>query len=409
MQRREIEPGLLSIFRLYTLVRLVVMPVLAGFYYFRYPFTLEPGLIGILILFVLDVVGLLLILSVHWFELHLGRYYLPLALVASGALPIIEVRSGVTLFAATSVPDFWLVFPFAVVPLILTAWQYGFRIVMYFVSGLAALEAAYLLSCAFTSRMHALYSWASLLGRAAILMLIGHIVTTLMTEQREQRQALLDANRQLMRYAATLEHLAVSRERNRLARELHDTLAHTLSALAVQLDASIALWEQAPARAREMVGRALSTARSGLDETRRALTSLRAAPLVDLGLALSVQTLAESAADRGGLMLEMSLDERLEGLPSEVEQTFYRVAQEALDNVTRHAMASRVAVTLRRQGQLLMLQISDNGGGIAEGPAEDRYGMKGMAERAQLIGATLEIQSTTEGGTVVRLVKELER
>ena len=136
MQRREIEPGLLSIFRLYTLVRLVVMPVLAGFYYFRFPFKLDPALMGILILFVLDVVGLLLLLSVRWFEQHLGRYYLPLALVASGALPVIEVRSGVALFAATATPDFWLVFPFAVVPLILTAWQYGFRIVLCFVGGL---------------------------------------------------------------------------------------------------------------------------------------------------------------------------------------------------------------------------------------------------------------------------------
>ena len=368
MQRREIEPGLLSTFRLYTLVRLVVMPVLAGFYYFRYPFTLDPALFGILILFVLDVVGLLLILSVHWFELHLGRYFLPLALVVSGALPIIEVRSGVSLFTVVDVPDFWLVFPFAVVPLIVTAWQYGFRTVLYFVGGLATIEGMYLLRCTFPSSMQALYSWASLVGRAAILVLIGHIVTTLMSGQRDQRQELRDANRQLVRYAATLEQLAVSRERNRLARELHDTLAHALSALTVQLDASTVIWEQAPERAREMVNRALAMARAGLDETRRALASLRAAPLVDLGLALAVQALAESAAERAGLTLDTSVDDGVEGVPVEVQQTFFRVAQEALDNVTRHAMASRVAVTLRRQGRLLMLQISDNGRGHVARP-----------------------------------------
>jgi signal transduction histidine kinase len=329
--------------------------------------------------------------------------------VASGALPLIEVRTVVTAYASSGMPDFWLVFPFEVIPLILTAWQYNFRVVLWYVGGLGLLEAAYLTIGSFISPMHAFYGWASLAGRAAILVLIGHIVTTLMEKQREQRQQLREANRQLVRYASTLEQLAVSRERNRLARELHDTLAHTLSALTVQLDASTAVWDQAPQRAREMVQHALDTARSGLGETRRALASLRAAPLVDLGLALALQSLADNIAERRGLDVKTEIATGLESLPAEVEQTYYRVAQEALDNVVRHAGASETTLRLQRDNNALVLEVRDDGRGMSPERDGDRYGLQGMRERAELIGATLEVASTPEAGTTVRLVKELGR
>jgi len=409
MKHREIEPGLVAIFRLYTLVRLVVMPILAGFYYFRFPLKLDPTLLGILVLFVVDVVGLLLLLTVHWLQQHLGRYFLPLALLASGALPLIEVRTVVTAYASTGMPDFWLVFPFEVIPLILTAWQYDFRVVLWYVGGLALLEAIYLIIGSFLSPMHAFYGWASLTGRAAILVLIGHIVTTLMDEQRQQRRQLRDANQRVLRYASTLEQLAVSRERNRLARELHDTLAHTLSALTVQLDASAAIWERAPQRAHEMVQHALDTARTGLSETRRALASLRAAPLVDLGLALALQSLADNAGERGGLKVSTEIASGLEGLPGEIEQAYYRVAQEALDNVIRHAGASEISLRLQRHGGALVLEVRDDGRGMASASDVDRFGIQGMRERATLIGATLEVTSSADAGTTVRLTKELER
>ncbi|MEN6479907.1 MAG: sensor histidine kinase [Anaerolineales bacterium] len=407
MERSEIEPGLVPVFRMYTLVRLIVMPLLAGFYYFRFPLKSEPALFGILTLFVFDIVGLLLLLSVHWFAQHLGRYLLPLALIASGVLPLIEVRSAMTLYAAANMPDFWLVFPFAVVPLILTAWQYRFQVVVAFVGLLAAVEGAFLISGTFTSPMHAIYSWASLAGRSAMLLLIGHIVTTLMEEQREQRKQLREANRRLVRYAGTLEQLAISRERNRLARELHDTLAHALSALTVQLDASIAIRQQAPERSAEMVDRALMTARSGLDDTRRALASLRAAPLDDLGLTLSLQSLVESAAERGALRITMAIDDGLEELDPEIEQAYFRVAQEALENTVRHARARNVTVSLKRDGPWLTLEIADDGQGFDLDTPDDRYGLQGMRERAQLIGAQLSVESSPERGTVVRLSKEL--
>ncbi|MFN2156637.1 MAG: sensor histidine kinase, partial [Anaerolineae bacterium] len=186
---------------------------------------------------------------------------------------------------------------------------------------------------------------------------------------------------------------------------LHDTLAHALSGLAVQLDAIAALWDPMPPRARLMLERALAITRTGLDETRRALQSLRATPLEDMGLSLAVQELAESTTARAGLELRIKLPGPLGNLTPEVEQCFYRVAQEALENVIRHANATIVGVSLYRRDGQLTLEIEDDGMGFsAEADRErDQLGIRGMRERAELIGADLQVRSLEGEGTVVRL------
>jgi signal transduction histidine kinase len=260
--------------------------------------------------------------------------------------------------------------------------------------------------------------------RTVFFILIGYIVCHLMTEQRAQRQELDKANQRLVRYAATLEELAISQERNRLARELHDTLAHTLSALAVQLDAIATVWVQVPPRVRTMLQRALAMTRTGLDDTRRALGALRATPLEDVGLAAAVSQLAEAAAARGGLALHLEVSESPWNLVPEVEQCYYRVAQEAIENVVKHAQARSMRVSLLCEEGSLLLQVADDGLGFSVETLEAepepsgqrnlsrayegsytavKFGIRGMQERAELIGASLEIESTEGGGTIVRL------
>jgi len=204
-----------------------------------------------------------------------------------------------------------------------------------------------------------------------------------------------------------VEQLSVSRERNRLARELHDTLAHTLSGLAVQLDALASLWQPEPPRARQILDHALATARDGLDETRRVLQDLRAAPLEDLGLALAIRYLAENAAARGSLSLELDVASHVNGVSPEDEQGFYRVAQEALTNVVEHAGAQNLAVSLAWHDGQLVLQVADDGRGLVpDGAGEAQgLGLQGMRERAELMGGALEVTSRADGGTVVNLRK----
>jgi signal transduction histidine kinase len=210
----------------------------------------------------------------------------------------------------------------------------------------------------------------------------------------------------LAHYSATLEQLAISRERNRLARELHDTLAHTLSSLAVQLEAVRSLWERDPAGARALLDTSLAATRGGLGEARRALQALRAAPLEDLGLPLALRRLAEAAAERAGIALDLRLPERDPELPPDVEQCVYRVAQEALENVVRHAQASQVAVHLEQDGRQVTLLVRDDGQGFdsAQLNGDQRFGLQGMHERARLVGGQLELTSRPGGCTTLRLV-----
>jgi signal transduction histidine kinase len=153
-----------------------------------------------------------------------------------------------------------------------------------------------------------------------------------------------------------------------------------------------------------MLDQATATTRSGLTEARRALHALRAKPLEDLGLALALSTLAESVAARTGLTLDLDIQHHLEQMAPDVEQCIYRVEQEALTNVARHAGARSLRVALTRENGALRLTIADDGHGFDPTAANGtHYGLKGLRERAEMIGATLEVHSRPQQGTTVRL------
>jgi signal transduction histidine kinase len=174
-----------------------------------------------------------------------------------------------------------------------------------------------------------------------------------------------------------------------------------------------------------MLQRALAMTRTGLDDTRRALGALRATPLEDKGLAAATRDLAEGAASRSGLSLKFIVVEPLGSLMPEVEQCYYRVAQEAIENVVKHAQANSLRVSLLREQNLsgtggLVLEVTDDGRGFSVEALEPepvyverrrtgrgydavKFGIKGMQERAELIGARLEIESVLGQGTVIRL------
>ncbi|MEM7142757.1 MAG: sensor histidine kinase, partial [Actinomycetota bacterium] len=212
--------------------------------------------------------------------------------------------------------------------------------------------------------------------------------------------------------AASLEELTISRERNRLARELHDTLAHSLSAVTVQLGAVETLWENNPDQAKALLAQADESARDGLDEARRALQALRATPLEDLGLVLALEALAKEAAARTNATLHLDLpDKNLAFLEPHIEQSVYRVAQEALENCARHARAKTIWVKLIGSAEQLELSIKDDGQGFdqSDSTPSGHYGVAGMKERASVIGGTLQVKSLIDEGTTVQLVVPLTK
>jgi len=405
MKEYPLEPGVLATFRLYIVVRLFFVLVAAGFYFAWYQPEIKPVLVLYLLPFLIDILILSAYLNSTWLRRKLGAFYLPLALIASVAAPAVQGGYVLPMMGASGAFAFLLGFSLQLVPLILTAWQYSFRWVLLFGLGEALFEFMLLSSTAGLDLNELRWSTVSLVGRSMLSIFVSYVISNLIDEQRRQRRELAEANRKLLRYASTLEQLAISQERNRLARELHDTLAHALSGLAVQLDAIATVWDPIPPRAKSMLERALSITRIGLDETRRALLALRAMPLEDLGLGRAVRELAENAAERAGLLLELNVPERIDGLSPEVEQCYYRVAQEALENVTQHAGAKRVFVSLEQVDGFLTLTIADDGTGFVDGAGltAGRYGLRGMQERADLVGGTLEVNSAPGAGTTIRL------
>ena len=413
MKSGSVEPGLLRVFRWYAGLRFALY-LLAGLRFLLSPDVsarIEFDPFPYLWLNLFGMAILLVYLSLPWLQQRTGRVYLPVGIILAASSLILE-----RLFAPSFAIWFWQPDPFFYVLLILVAWQYDFRAVLLFTLGTSALEITLNLLIpqqiitleqfgGITNQMIAI---GSLVLRTFSFLIIGFVITRLVSAQRRQRKALAEANIKLVQYAATVEQLTISRERNRLSRELHDTLAHTLSALVVQIDAVMAVWEPIPARAGEMLAGMLESTRRGLDETRRSLRALRAAPLEEMGLALALSALAEDFAARKGMSLDLDVPEDIDNPPPEIEHGFYRVAQEALENVVQHAGAQQVRVKLEEYKGNLTLTVADDGRGFntEKESSEQQLGLLGMYERAELIGAQLEVISEVDEGTLVRLSKE---
>jgi signal transduction histidine kinase len=200
-----------------------------------------------------------------------------------------------------------------------------------------------------------------------------------------------------------LEQLTVSRERNRLARELHDTVAHSLTALSLSLETAKAYFDVDLSQTRELVDKSIEATRKGVDETRRALKSLRSSDLEDLGLQLAIKKMTESAASRFSLDLELTLDP-MPSLSPDVEQTIYRISQEAIENITRHSQAKKFSIQLTHNDDVNLI-IQDDGIGfdMKSKQPTGHFGLIGMKERAELAGGSLKIESEKNKGTKVTL------
>lgn len=296
-------------------------------------------------------------------------------------------------------------FPLLLMALVLTAWRYGWTYVAVYTGAIALMTLGLQLSFYRPGGAPLTAPVTMLLIQTVSFLVVGYFVSILIRRMQEQQASLARANAQLADYASTLEELTVTRERNHMARELHDTLAHTLSGLAVQLETVRAYWEIDGAAARKMLDEALVATRSGLQETRRALKSLRSGPLQDLGLALALRALARETAERGDLALRLALPEYLPAMSLAVEQCIFRVAQEATTNAVHHAQAKTLVVRLTA-GTAIVLQVIDDGVGfdVDAAPTEWHYGLVGMRERAHLVGGELLITSGIGHGTEVKLV-----
>lgn len=343
-------------------------------------------------------------------QVRLGRAFLPLIIVCMSALPTlitILLAPELTPGPLTSAEGMSLrLLPVLFMALVLVAWQYRWRHVVLFSLGMGALGLMPFSGHIPAFRLPFDPGTLVALIQTISFLTVGYCISALMNRLHTQHVALAQAHAQLRHYASTLEQLTISRERNRLARELHDTLAHTLSGLTVQLETVKAYWDVDPSVAKTTQAAALEAARAGLQETRRALKALRASPLDDLGLSLGLRELAATAAAAANLQLTFAASPELPLLAPDIEQCIYRIAQEALANVIRHANARHLIVQLTHEEDKLSLVVQDDGCGfdVQQGVQAGHFGLAGMRERAQLAGGQLLMSSQPGAGTLVRLL-----
>jgi signal transduction histidine kinase len=407
MKSARLEPGILSIFRLFLIVQFILIMVSLMVHHARGYLEGHPES-------AITIVGACLLvlfgyLSWPWLGTKLGRFYLPVGLLFSTVFSLAAqdffLTVPVSVSGGGSEESAWQLFLFLFVPLVLIGWQYGFKPVIVYCFFITFLDLALIRYAnpdyfALQQTFHRL-----LFIRSLSFLLVGYVISRIMQQLRRECLALQEANQHLERYVGALEQLTVSRERNRVARELHDTLAHTLSGVAVQLEAVDSLWTSDRRQARGILRHSLRATRDGLTETRKAIQALRATPLEDLGLCRALRDYAEAAAGRAGFQLQLELPEQPAGLPAEVEQCFYRIGQEAIENVVRHAETKTVRVSLVQAGAGLHMEIADDGIGFDPQAASPgpHFGLQGMDERAQAIHAVLDVASRPGGGTCVRL------
>lgn len=231
-------------------------------------------------------------------------------------------------------------------------------------------------------------------------------------ESQRLLEALQQANVRLQEYASRAEALAVAEERNRMAREMHDTLGHRLTVASVQLEGAQRLIAKDPGRAEHMVGTVREQVKEALAELRRTVAALRQPLEADLLLVQALEHLAVSFQEATGVPVEADIQQDMPEIGEDQRLVVYRAAQEALTNIQRHARARRAWLRLQGRENCLILEIEDDGIGLesAQESLEVRsgYGLIGLRERAGRIGGQLNIDSSPHGGVRVTVQVPLE-
>lgn len=205
-----------------------------------------------------------------------------------------------------------------------------------------------------------------------------------------------EANRKLREYAVQAEELAATRERNRLAREIHDSLGHYLTVVNVQIEAARVMLDPDRNRALESLGKAQSLTQDGLNEIRRSVASLRASPLDNKSLTEALRTfVAENQA--AGIATEMQVLGECRPLSPQAELTLYRAGQEALTNTRKHSKARSTRLLLDfGDAAKVKLSVTDDGAGSDN--STGGFGLLGLRERAQLLNGAVRVRTAPGKG-----------
>jgi two-component system sensor histidine kinase UhpB len=222
------------------------------------------------------------------------------------------------------------------------------------------------------------------------------------TDRRRAEEALRASHAQLRQLAHRLDEVR-EEELTRISREIHDELGHALTALRLDLAWLVPKLRRNQEPVRQKAGEVLALVDDTIDSVRRIASKLRPPALEDLGLAAAIDALLERLSDQTGIQVELQAS--ADDVPAGAHRALYRIVQEALTNVARHARASRVEVQLRRAADAIVLEVADDGIGIRPGMLDNpgTLGLVGMRERAAALGATFRVEAGAGRGTTIRV------
>lgn len=240
------------------------------------------------------------------------------------------------------------------------------------------------------------------------------LINALLAERqsREQLETVYQelelTHQQLRQYALRIEDQATLQERNRIAREIHDGLGHTLAAQTIQINNALLYWQTDPEKLLLFLNQAKKLGAEALLEVRRSLLVLRSTPLQGQTLDVAIHRLLTEFQHNTGI--QPSCQVQIPGhLPTDVNTTLYRILQESLTNIYKHAQASEVAVQLEQDSEMLHLSIYDNGQGFNPLQNTTGFGLQGLRERAAALGGNLKLSSQPGSGCSVDVFLPLSK
>lgn len=242
----------------------------------------------------------------------------------------------------------------------------------------------------------------------SLALLFVFLLVDALLNVHSNQQNLEIAHARLQQYALQVEGQAALQERNRIAREIHDSLGHSLTAQTILLENVLLFWEQDPERAKPYLLKAKDSSYQALKEVSRAVAALRDSPHPDKPLPGAITELVNKVCQSTPMepVCEINITTPLS---DELSLAVYRIVQEALTNVVKHAQATQLSVKLSTKPQSLYIQVLDNGKGFDPSKNTTGFGLRGMKERASALGGTCQIWSSPGAGCRIGVILPLQR
>ncbi|MFB2971113.1 sensor histidine kinase [Aerosakkonema sp. BLCC-F183] len=239
------------------------------------------------------------------------------------------------------------------------------------------------------------------------LMFILLLVNALLAE-RQSREKLLIANDRLREYALRIEDRATLQERNRIAREIHDSLGHALTAQSIQLENALLFLPADAEKTASFLREAKQLGSRALQEVRRSISTLRSDPLQGQSLANAIAKAVTEFRQSTGIVPSCTI-ELSQPIPTDISTALYRIIQESLTNIYKHSGATQVTIDLRENREAIRLQIEDNGRGFNPEGNTTGFGLQGMRERTAALGGQFFLTSQLQQGCRITILIPLPR